>query len=84
MMAATSAAVAPLVQIAVRSYAIDQFGTAHAGYWEAMQRISSTYLGLVTTTLAVYFLPRIAELSTGAEIRQEIKTTGRIVLPIVC
>lgn len=84
LMAATSAAVAPLVQIAVRSYAIDQFGTAHAGYWEAMQRISSTYLGLVTTTLAVYFLPRIAELSTGAEIRQEIKTTGRIVLPIVC
>lgn len=74
----------PRVQIAVRSYAIDQFGTAHAGYWEAMQRISSTYLGLVTTTLAVYFLPRIAELSTGAEIRQEIKTTGRIVLPIVC
>ena len=84
LMAVTSAIVAPLVQIAVRNYAIDQFGATHAGYWEAMQRISSTYLGLVTTTLAVYFLPRIAELSTGAEIRREIRSTGRIVLPIVC
>lgn len=37
---------------------------------------------LVTTTLSVYYLPRLAELKTGKDIRREILEGYKVILPM--
>ena len=37
---------------------------------------------LVTSMLSVYYLPRLSELKTGAEIRREILLGYRVILPV--
>lgn len=80
-MALTTAATVPLSQILIRNHLGQSLGWEAAGYWEAMWRLSGAYLLLVTTTLSVYYLPRLAELKTGAEVRIEILAGYRIILP---
>ncbi len=54
----------------IRTYLTQEFGLNYAGYWEAMIRLSAAYLMLVTTTLSVYYLPRLAELTHLDEIKK--------------
>jgi polysaccharide transporter, PST family len=81
-MALTSAACVPISHILVRNHLGETFGWASAGYWEAMWRLSGAYLILVTTTLSVYYLPRLSELSNPNEIKKEIIQGYRVVLPV--
>lgn len=82
-MAATTAVATPVSQVAVRNHLAAQFGWEFAGYWDAMSRISAIYLTFVTTTLTLYYLPRLAEIREPAELRREIVATYRIVVPAV-
>jgi polysaccharide transporter, PST family len=81
-MALTSAACVPISHILVRNHLGETFGWVAAGYWEAMWRLSGAYLVLVTTTLSVYYLPRLSELSNSNEIKKEIIQGYRVVLPV--
>jgi len=85
-MAFTSAACVPVSHILIRGHLGDTLGLDAAGYWEAMWRLSSAYLMLVTTTLSLYYLPRLSELKKPSEIRKEIIKGYRIILPfaVVC
>jgi PST family polysaccharide transporter len=83
LMAAVTALVGPTSQLLVRDILIDRFGLAYAGYWDAMWRISMLYLTLVTTTLTLYYLPRIAELRAWDELRAELKHALALVVPAV-
>lgn len=83
LMALVSAACVPLSQIVVRSNLIELVGSAGAGYWEAMTRLSAAYLMLITTTLGVYYLPRLSELQSPEELRSEIFQGYKIILPVV-
>ena len=83
MMALTSAICIPISHMFVRNYLGESFGWEFAGYWEAMWRLSAAYLLFVTSTLSVYFLPRLAELKKSIEIRYEILQGYKIVLPLV-
>ena len=80
-MALTSAACVPLSHILVRNYLGESLGWEAAGYWEAMWRLSSAYLMLVTTTLSIYYLPRLSELSDPKAIKNEIIHGYKMILP---
>lgn len=80
-MAASTAIATPLSQVAIRDHLAAQFGWNYAGYWEAMWRISTIYLTFVTTTLSLYYLPRLAEIRSAEELRREILGTYRLVVP---
>lgn len=82
LMALTTAVCVPVSHMLVRDHLGDSFGLEYAGYWEAMWRLSSAYLMLVTSTLGVYYLPRLAELKQAADIRREILQGYRIILPV--
>lgn len=82
LMALTSAICVPLSQILIRSYLTHQFGINYAGYWEAMIRLSGGYLMLVTTTLGVYYLPRLSELSAISDIKKEVYLGYKIIFPL--
>lgn len=81
-MALTSAACVPVSHILIRTHLTDSFGADAAGYWEAMWRLSAAYLMLVTTTLSLYYLPRLSELKDPAEIKKEILQGYKIILPV--
>lgn len=81
-MALVSAICVPLSQMAIRSYLSQEFGLNYAGYWEAMIRLSAAYLMLVTTTLGVYYLPRLAELTHLDEIKKEVYLGYKFIFPL--
>ncbi|QPF32215.1 O-antigen translocase [Acinetobacter lwoffii] len=82
LMALVSAICVPLSQMVIRSYLSQEFGLNYAGYWEAMIRLSAAYLMLVTTTLSVYYLPRLAELAHLDEIKKEVYLGYKFIFPL--
>jgi PST family polysaccharide transporter len=84
LMALVSAICTPLAHIFIRNHLVSQLGWSSAGYWEAMYRLSSAYLLFVTTTLGLYYLPRLSELKETKEIISEIKIGYKFILPIAC
>ena len=83
LMALASAVTMPVAHLLVRNYLGDNLGWDQAGYWQAMWYISSMYLMVVTTSLGIYYLPRLSEINNKAELRKEIFDGYKIILPIV-
>lgn len=82
LMALTSALCVPTSQIIIRLFIGKEFGIEFAGYWEAMVRLSGAYLMLVTTTLSVYYLPRLSELTNIQSIKKEVLTGYKFIFPL--
>lgn len=82
LMALVSAICVPLSQMLIRVYLTQEFSLAYAGYWEAMIRLSTVYLLLVTTTLGVYYLPRLSELNAIDEIKKEVYLGYKFIFPL--
>lgn len=82
LMALVSAICVPLSQMVIRSYLTHEYGVTYAGYWEAMIRLSAAYLMLVTTTLGVYYLPRLSELESLKDIKTEIYLGYKYIFPL--
>lgn len=82
LMALTTALCIPTSQILIRLYINKEFGVEYAGYWEAMIRLSGAYLMLITTTLSVYYLPRLSELKDYESIKNEVYTGYKFIFPL--
>lgn len=82
-MALTTAATVPLSHILIRNHLVQILGMEAAGYWEAMWRLSSAYLMLISTTLSLYYLPKLSELKRAQDIKKEIFDGYRVILPVV-
>lgn len=83
LMAITSAVTVPLSHLVVRNYIGENLSWIEAGYWQAIWYISATYLMIVTTTLGVYYLPKLSEINIRAELRKELLRGYKIFMPIV-
>lgn len=82
LMALTSALCIPFTQALVRDHLASTFGWAATGQWQGVLKISDMYLMLITSTLSVYYLPRLSELKDDSAMRREIVSVSVIVLPI--
>ena len=82
LMALITAIVLPLVTIIIRNYIIENIGMKEAGYWEGMNRISNYYLMFVNSLLALYILPRFAEINKIKEFRREIYNFYKTLMPV--
>ena len=82
-MAIVSLIVLPLAQMIVRTYLIDHKGTNEAGLWESMNKISNIYLTVITTSLSVYYLPKLAGLKNDGEIRKEVMSVYKLLIPFL-
>jgi PST family polysaccharide transporter len=78
-----SATMVPLSQIYLRNYIGVNIGWDAAGYWQGISRISDTYLMLITTTLSIYYLPKLSSIQDKTELRKEIIYGYKIIMPIV-
>lgn len=83
LMGLTSVMTVPISYVLIRDHLVTNFGLTAAGYWQASWKISEIYLMLVTTTLSVYYLPRLAEIRTAPELKAEIIKVYLFVMPIV-
>lgn len=83
IMGITSAFVVPVSYMLIRDHLASSLGLPAAGFWQASWKVSEMYLMLVTTTLSVYYLPRLAEIRTAPELKSEIIKVYRFVMPVV-
>lgn len=83
IMALTSAAAIPVSQLIIRNYIVNEVSISKAGIWEGMNRISISYLMIITTSLSVYYLPRLSELKTKISLRNEIIKVYKLVIPLI-
>jgi PST family polysaccharide transporter len=83
-MALVSSTALPASQIAIRHFLADEFGWQSAGCWQAVSRISDMYLMLLTTAMSFYYLPRLAEVSSGPGLKREVKKAYGAAIPLVC
>ena len=83
LMAVTSALAGPLAQTAIRQDLVARLGLSSAGQWDAINRISAMSLLFFTSTMAVYYLPRIAEIRDNLELRREVRSLLRVIAPVV-
>lgn len=72
----------PIVMILIRNYIIDTQGMRDAGYWEAMNRISTYYLMFINSIMTLYFLPRFSEIDNKQEFRKEVFSFYKTIIPV--
>ncbi|HLG40998.1 MAG TPA: hypothetical protein VI461_15060, partial [Chitinophagaceae bacterium] len=72
-------------QLVVRAYITDHSAgkLVDAGLWEGINRMSAMYLQVVTLSLSVYYLPKLAALKTDREVRHEIFSVYKLVVPFL-
>ena len=82
LMAIVTAVAMPLSQLLIRDHLVSSFGWTDAGMWQAVTKISDVYLMIITTTLTVYYLPRLSEISDSLTLRKEIRKVYRFIMPV--
>lgn len=82
-MGITSAVAGPLSLLFIRNYIIKKVSIEGAGYWEGISRISSVYLMMITSSLAIYYLPKLSETQSNREVRHEITSGFKLIMPII-
>jgi len=70
-------------QILIRNHIINYFSIVEAGYWQSVWMISTMYLLIITTAFSTYYLPRLSEIHILSELRKEIITGYKVILPFV-
>ncbi len=83
LMSVVTALTVPLVQMLLRGYVMTGISEAQAGIWEGMQKISSIYLMVITTSLSVYYLPRLSEIEDPSLLRREIAGAFKLIIPLL-
>ncbi|RDS83710.1 O-antigen translocase [Dyella monticola] len=83
VMTLTSALLPPLINIAVRDHLAQQFGWTQVGYWQAVSKVSDAYLLFLTTTINVYYLPKLASTYERSSLMRELRNAYRHLLPAV-
>lgn len=83
LMALATALLVPLVQMLLRGYVMHDISVSQAGIWEGMQKISSIYLMVVTTSMSIYYLPRLSELHSPRQLRSEIFKAFSLIVPLL-
>jgi PST family polysaccharide transporter len=81
LMTLVSAFTVPVSQLIIRNYIINRYSLETAGLWEGMNRLSNVYLMIITSSFGVYYLPRLSELRTDIEIKKEIQTAYKVIVP---
>lgn len=82
-MTLVSLSVVPVSQMLLRGYVISNISITEAGWWEAMNRISSMYLMVITSSFSIYYLPRLSEIKETTELRHEIFKCYKVIVPML-
>jgi len=83
LMAIISALLIPTTLIAIRNHIITVSDLIHAGYWEAMNRISNYYLLFVSSLLSLYLYPKLSIAKDTKSFRKEVFSIYKTLIPLI-
>lgn len=63
LMALISAIFIPLFTIFIRTMIIENLDKEHAGYWDAIRKISAFYFMFITPVFSMYYFPRLSKIN---------------------
>ncbi len=72
----------PMIMVKIRNHIMITQGVDEAGYWEAMQRISSQYMLFVNTLLGLYLLPKLSSIKRSRLFRGEVLNFYKTIVPL--
>lgn len=81
LMSLVTAVFSPVVFVLIRNMIIDTVGKDEAGYYEAINRISSFYMMFISTLLTLYFLPKLSVADNNAETRKIFRSYYKGIIP---
>jgi PST family polysaccharide transporter len=81
-MALLTAIIAPLTLLLIRNAITTNYSLVEAGYWEATTKLSSFYMLFFTSGLSLYYMPKLASLSTDEAFKQEVKVYFSSFVPL--
>lgn len=81
LMAIVSSATVPVSQIIIRNYILKEIDAETVGYYEGINRLSNLYLTIITTTLSIYYLPKLSEITNPKKLKREIFNGYKLILP---
>ncbi len=82
-MAFTTAVMLPVSQIIIRNFIITNISTESAGYWQGVVKLSDIYMSVITSSLMLYYLPRLSEIKLRSELRKEIFLGYSMLIPLM-
>ncbi len=82
LMALVSSATVPVSQIIIRNYILKDIDAETVGYYEGINRLSNLYLTIITTTLSIYYLPKLSEITNSKLLKHEIFKGYKLILPV--
>ena len=83
LMAIFAIAISSITFILIRNLIIEKLGTQEAGYWEAMNRISTYYLMFFISMMSFYLLPRLSKTDDFKIFKKELKEFYSISIPLL-
>ena len=70
LMSIVASIMMPITQLAIRFIIKENISINAAGIWEGLNRISTSYLLIFTTSISFYFLPKLSSLKYSYEIKK--------------
>ena len=67
----------------IRNLIIENLSVEEAGYWEAMNRISSFYLMFFISLTSFYLLPRLSKTNSFEIFKKEVKSFYILIIPLI-
>ncbi|WP_299112991.1 O-antigen translocase [uncultured Winogradskyella sp.] len=83
LMAAYSTVIVSITFLLIRNLIIESLSVEEAGYWEAMNRISSFYLMFFISLTSFYLLPRLSKTNSFEVFKKEIKSFYVLIIPVL-
>jgi PST family polysaccharide transporter len=83
LMTLISSIITPVSLIIIRNHLITRFSIDVAGEWQALWYISTMYLMVITTTLSVYYLPKLSSISDNYLLKKEILIGYKLIIPFL-
>ena len=81
IMAIASAIFVPMTYLVIRNIIITKLSINDAGVYEGMLKLSNAYLGIISTTITFYYLPKFSSMNSYLLINKEIRNLFKILIP---
>ena len=81
-MALLSAVIAPATLMLIRNFIIETHSIQEAGIWDATNKFSSFYMLVFSSGLSLYYMPKLASLTTDEAFKMELKSYFKVFVPL--
>lgn len=78
-----SAVLGPIMLLAIRHIIIEQTSIDTAGLWDGINKISTSYILIITSAFSYYFIPTFSQITRKQGIVDEVKKAYKLLAPLL-